>query len=87
MHVAHRLPTVTGDATLIGMALRNLIANGIKFNEHAHPRVEIGCLPTDPVTLYIRDDGIGIERKHHEAIFKIFRRLHGRKEYEGTGPD
>ena len=85
VRVAGRLPKVTGDATLIGMALANLISNGLKFNDRARPRLEIGCLPTDPPTLYVRDDGIGIDRKHHEAIFTIFRRLHGKKKYEGTG--
>jgi len=85
VRVVGRLPKVTGDATLIGMALANLISNGLKFNDRAEPHVEIGCLPTEPPTFYVRDDGIGIERRHHEAIFTIFRRLHSRKKYEGTG--
>ena len=85
VRVAGPLPKVTGDATLIGMALANLVSNGLKFNNRARPRLEIGCLPTDPPTLYVRDDGIGIDRKHHGEIFTIFRRLHGRKKYEGTG--
>ncbi len=85
VRVVGRLPKVTGDATLIGMVLANLVSNGLKFNDRAKPQLEIGCLPTDPPTLYVRDDGIGIDRKHHEAIFTIFRRLHGKKKYEGTG--
>ena len=83
--VIDRLPVVTGDATLIGMAVGNLISNGLKFNNSPRPRVEIGTLPTDPPTIYIRDNGIGIGPRHHDAIFTIFRRLHGRKEYDGTG--
>jgi len=83
--VVGELPVVSGDATLIGMALGNLIANGLKFNDNPHPCVEIGALASDPPTLFVRDNGIGIERKHHEDIFTIFRRLHGRKQYEGTG--
>jgi len=85
VRVVGELPTATGDGTLIGMALCNLITNGLKFNDGPLPHVEIGCLATDPPTLYVRDDGIGIDRKHHEEIFTIFRRLHGRKQYEGTG--
>lgn len=85
VRVVDHLPTVTGDPTLIGMAISNLVSNGIKFNDNDRPVVEIGCLPTSPPTIFVRDDGIGIAEKHHEAIFTIFRRLHTRKEYDGSG--
>ncbi len=85
VQVNGRLPCVAGDATLISMLLSNLVSNGMKFNEHPHPQVEIGCLPTEPPAFYVRDDGIGIDPTHHEEIFTIFRRLHTRKKYEGTG--
>ncbi len=83
--VQRPLPPVNGDPTLIAMALRNLIANGLKFNDIPNPHVQLGSLATEPPTLYIRDNGIGIDRKHHEEIFTIFRRLHGSKQYEGSG--
>jgi PAS domain S-box-containing protein len=37
------------------------------------------------VTLFVRDNGSGIDPVYHEQIFRIFRRLHRRDEVEGTG--
>jgi len=79
------LPRVEADPTLLGMVLSNLISNGLKFNDHDPPVVEIGCLEGEPLTIFVRDNGIGIAEKHHEAVFAMFRRLHGRQKYEGTG--
>ncbi|MBN2024601.1 MAG: response regulator [Pirellulales bacterium] len=79
------LPVVLGDAALLGTVLANLISNGLKYNESAAPRVEIGASLGDPCTIFVRDNGIGIEPRHHEEIFALFRRLHSRKKYDGTG--
>ncbi len=32
---------------------------------------------------YVRDNGIGIPEKHYDAIFRIFKRLHGRDKFGG----
>jgi signal transduction histidine kinase len=85
VHLSGPLPAVTGDGVLIATVLGNLISNGLKFNDQPEPRVEIGALPTEPPTIYVRDNGIGIAPEHHEAIFTLFRRLHPRSRYEGTG--
>ncbi len=85
VRIARDLPPVVGNGTLIAMVFSNLITNGLKFNENRRPHITVGWLPTDPATFYVKDNGIGIAKEHHEAIFTIFRRLHSRKKYEGTG--
>lgn len=79
------LPTLAVDRTLATEVFANLIANALKFNHSRPPRVDIGAVAGDVPTLYVRDNGIGIDPRHHDGIFEIFRRLHGREKYEGTG--
>jgi light-regulated signal transduction histidine kinase (bacteriophytochrome) len=84
------LPTVFGDRDRLGQLLTNLIGNGLKYNQAETPRVEVGSLTTEQgaapwVTLYVRDNGIGIDPQFHGKIFLLFRRLHTREEFEGTG--
>jgi chemotaxis family two-component system sensor kinase Cph1 len=66
---------------------QNLIKNAIKFNRSPRKRIEIGWLPVDDARyeVFVRDNGIGIEPRYHEQIFRVFQRLHTREEYGGTG--
>ena len=85
VRVVDRLPVVQGDAALLGKVFANLISNGLKFNQSDGPIVEIGVLAGDVPVIYVRDNGIGIAPEHHQEVFTIFRRLHSRREYEGSG--
>jgi light-regulated signal transduction histidine kinase (bacteriophytochrome) len=81
------LGTVDGDATQLGQLLQNLVANAIKFARPDTPaEVHIGRID-EPREWHVvvRDNGIGIEERHAERIFKMFGRLHGREDYAGTG--
>jgi len=77
------LPILMCDPIRTAAVFENLITNAIKYNDSTEKRVEIGCLGGPEHTLYVRDNGIGITERHQEAIFTIFRRLHGRDEYGG----
>jgi PAS domain S-box-containing protein len=82
------LPSVVGDQYRITQLLANLVANGLKYNRSPHPQVVIGATASESphyVTVYVRDNGIGIDPAFHNQIFGIFRRLHQPDEYEGTG--
>ena len=35
--------------------------------------------------LVVEGNGVGFDEKYLDRIFKVFQRLHGRDEYEGTG--
>jgi PAS domain S-box-containing protein len=88
------LPAVWGDRARLGQLFANLIANGLKYNADTSPVVEIGAMSPEPerdsstsstVTIYVRDNGIGIDPKFHRKVFQLFKRLHARDEYEGNG--
>jgi light-regulated signal transduction histidine kinase (bacteriophytochrome) len=81
------LPTVSGDPRLLTALFQNLIANGIKFHRPDQPpRVEIRSeTRDDEVEVVVRDNGIGIDPQYGEQIFTLFKRLHTKAEYEGTG--
>lgn len=80
-------PTMDADPTLLWQIFQNLIINAIKFNTSPRKRIEIGWLPAEDerYELFVRDNGIGIEPRHIEQIFRVFQRLHTTDEYEGTG--
>lgn len=59
----------------------------------AHPVTAIDVMKNDDLLLdgrrylqiNITDNGIGFDQKHAQQIFSLFKRLHGRSEFEGTG--
>ena len=80
-------PTIETDPTLLTQIFQDLIRNAVKFNHATCKRIELGWLPADGggCELFVRDNGIGIAPRHQEQIFRMFHRLHTRKEYSGTG--
>jgi two-component system, NtrC family, sensor kinase len=85
--VSDQLPIVLADHTLLNQVFQNLVVNGFKFNRSSPKRVEIGITgKRDGICeLFVRDNGIGIDPRYHDRIFKMFKRLHTHKEFEGTG--
>jgi len=80
------LPNVMADKTQFKQLLQNLISNAIKFRREEPPHIHILAERTGEDWLFsIRDNGIGIDPEYNERIFEIFQRLHGRKDYPGTG--
>ena len=80
------LPTVRGDEGQLRQLFQNLIGNGIKFRAEDPPRVEVSAEREDGAWRFsVEDNGIGIDPRHAERIFTVFKRLHTRDKYPGSG--
>jgi PAS domain S-box-containing protein len=80
------LPEIMGDRSQLVQLMQNLIGNGLNYRSDQLPRIHISAKRSETEwTFSVRDNGIGIDPKHHEQIFEIFKRLHNEKEYPGTG--
>ena len=85
--VARPIPPVRGCVPILNQVLANLLTNALKYTregETPHIRIFAEVRPST-VVLKVADRGIGIERKYHERIFRIFERLHGYSKYPGSG--
>lgn len=88
IEIPQSLPKVQADPVLVKMLLQNLVVNGIQYcGKDILPQISmrVGRLADGKVTIGVQDNGIGIDEKYHEHIFKIFTRLQAREEGAGTG--
>jgi len=81
-----QFPIVQSNRTHMTQLFQNLVSNGFKFQGENKPTVTVACHSTDKEYVFsVKDNGIGISAENKEKIFEMFRRLHTRDEYEGTG--
>lgn len=84
--ILSKLPKVKGDKTKFQQLFQNLISNAIKFNKGKKGIVEIDYIEKKLFHQFsVKDNGIGIEKKYHKKIFKIFRSLNKSKDSTGIG--
>jgi signal transduction histidine kinase len=82
------LPVIDADALQMRQLLQNLLGNALKYcRRDTPPVVRLGCSnPGGPqCTITVTDNGIGFNEKHADKIFRMFVRLHGRAQYDGSG--
>jgi PAS domain S-box-containing protein len=80
------LPEVMADNTQLAQIFQNLIFNGIKFHSGGTPKILISADRKENEWLFsVQDNGIGIDPQYSEKIFEVFKRLHKKEEYPGTG--
>jgi light-regulated signal transduction histidine kinase (bacteriophytochrome) len=85
------LPVLEADSTQMRQLFQNLISNALKFRRRdVKPHIKIKARIMVPSTrdlcrILVEDNGIGFDNQYKDQIFKVFERLHGREEYQGTG--
>ncbi len=80
------IPAINVNRTQLIQLIQNLVSNGVKFRGERDPVVTVDCVPKDGMMLFsIADNGIGISDENKPKVFEMFRRLHTREEYAGTG--
>jgi PAS domain S-box-containing protein len=79
--------TALGDASLIEIALKNLLDNAAKFSsKNAHGRIEFGQVDQEGrKVFFVRDNGVGFDMAYANKLFGVFQRLHKSSEFPGTG--
>jgi signal transduction histidine kinase len=88
VHIQPNLPAVFGDRNRLIEVLQNLLDNAAKFmGAETAPLIEIGQAGEEdgnPI-FFVKDNGIGISREHHEKVFGLFNKLEAKTEGTGIG--
>ena len=80
------LPSIPCRTSQLSQVFQNLIANAIKFGPESGNKIIIGAEDIGTqYRFYIKDNGIGIDEAYKIDIFEVFKRLHDRGTYSGSG--
>ena len=80
------LPIINGDDFFVYKLFFNIIENGIKYNNSDPKKVGIQSQEYEyHYEISISDNGIGIPQEYLQQIFIMYKRLHTRDHFQGTG--
>lgn len=81
------VPPCFGDRALLKQVIANILGNAVKFSgSREETVVEVGAqVQKEEPVYYIRDNGVGFDMAYYDRLFAIFKTLHDREEYKGTG--
>jgi len=81
------LPPARGDERLIRQVWVNLLDNAVKYTSKVQsPRIVVcGREDGDRLVYEVHDNGVGFDSAFTSNLFGVFRRLHGAREYPGSG--
>ena len=74
------------DPRMMRVLFENLLANAWKFTRNQErATIQVGTLPDQPHTVFVRDNGAGFDPAYADKLFQPFQRLHPASQFEGTG--
>jgi len=85
--VQHELPTIMADPLQLREIFAQLLSNALKFTSKVpNPKIEIGA-KIEPIatTFYVRDNGVGFEKRPDLKLFQVFQKFHSPAEFPGNG--
>ncbi len=86
IYLIDQLPNIIGRERDFVVLFQKIIQNGIQYNESITPEIEIySKVETNQISIFLKDNGIGISKEYHEKVFQFFKRLHTKENYDGTG--
>ena len=86
LNISTALPQVLGDKTKISQLFQNLISNAVKFSDKKEGLITISAKEKEKhYEFCVKDNGIGIDKKYHNSIFKIFHSLKKSNDSSGIG--
>jgi PAS domain S-box-containing protein len=80
------LPVIHAEHTRIQQVFQNLLSNAIKFMDKPEGRITVDAVEQeDSWQFSVTDNGPGIDEKHFDLVFEMFKTLQPRDEFESTG--
>ncbi|MDD5064404.1 MAG: ATP-binding protein [Phycisphaerae bacterium] len=84
--VSDKLPTFVYKKVYLAQIFQNLLSNAVKYMDKSNGRITVDCVEEEDFWKFsIADNGIGIEGKYFNKIFKIFQTLPQGEQQEGIG--
>lgn len=81
------MPNARGDQGLMLQVWTNLLDNAVKYSSKvARPRIVVqGREEPERLVYEVIDNGVGFDSRYTDTLFGVFQRLHGHREFPGSG--
>jgi signal transduction histidine kinase len=84
--IENQLPVYECNETRIVQVFQNLLGNAVKYIDKPQGQIRVGCVEEESFWKFsVEDNGPGIEKKHFDKVFELFKTLVPPDKGGGTG--